>query len=96
MESLVLSMHVFVATLSNKKQSNVMGLTQMRKLSLMESSMDTILGPTLFCKHITGMESTTPVSSVLLYADDTETHHLSPTLQTAILKINSNLQNIST
>ena len=55
-----------------------------------------ILGPTLFCKHITGMESTTPVSSVLLYADDTETHHLSPTLQTAILKINSNLQNIST
>lgn len=40
MESLVLSMHVFVATLSNKKLSNVMGLTQMRKLSLMESSMD--------------------------------------------------------
>lgn len=40
MESLVLSMHVFAATLSNKKQSNVMGLTKMRKLSLMESSMD--------------------------------------------------------
>ena len=39
--------------------------------------------------------STTPESSVFLFANDTETHHSSPTLEIAVLKINSNLQNIS-
>ena len=39
--------------------------------------------------------STTPESSVFLFADDTGTHHSSPTLKIAVLKINSNLQNIS-
>ena len=33
---------------------------------------------------------------MFLYADDTQTHHSSPTLKTAVLKIYSNLQNIST
>ena len=33
---------------------------------------------------------------MFLYAYDTEIHHLSPNLETAVLKINSNLQNIST
>ena len=33
---------------------------------------------------------------MFLYADDTQTHHSSPTLETAVLKIYSNLQNIST
>ena len=55
-----------------------------------------VLGPTIFWKHINGVVSTTPESSMFLYADDTETHHSSPTLETAVLKMNSNLQNIST
>ena len=41
-----------------------------------------ILFPTLFCIHINGVVSTTPESSVFLYADDTETHQSSPTLET--------------
>ena len=32
---------------------------------------------------------------MFLYAYDTEIHHSSPNLETAVLKINSNLQNIS-
>ena len=55
-----------------------------------------VLGPTIFCIHINGVVPTTPEGSVFLYADDTETHHSSPTLETAVLKMNSNLQNIST
>ena len=55
-----------------------------------------VLGPALFCIHFNGVVSTTSESSAFLYADDTETHHSSPTLETAVLKINSYLQNIST
>ena len=55
-----------------------------------------VLGPTLFCIHINGVVSTTPESSVFLYANDTEIHHSSPTLETPVLKINSNLQSITT
>ena len=55
-----------------------------------------ILGPTLFCIHINGVVSTTPESFMFLYTDGTETRLSSPTLKTAVLKINSNLQNIST
>ena len=55
-----------------------------------------VLGPTLFCIHINGVVSTTLESSVFLYADDTDTYHSSPTLETGVLQINSNLQNIST
>ena len=53
-----------------------------------------ILGKTLFCIHINGVVSTTPESSVFLYADDTETHQPSPTLETGVLKINSNLKDM--
>ena len=42
-----------------------------------------VLGPTLFCIHINGVVSTIPESSVFFRADDTETHHSSPTLETA-------------
>ena len=55
-----------------------------------------VLGPTLFCIHINSVVSTTLESSVFLYADDTDTYHSSPTLETGVLQINSNLQNIST
>ena len=37
----------------------------------------------------------TPESSVFFDTDDTETHHSSPTLETAVLKINSNHLSIS-
>lgn len=55
-----------------------------------------VLGPTLFCIHINGLISTTPNSSMFLYADDTEVHHSSSTLEDAIANTNHNLQNIST
>ena len=51
-----------------------------------------VLGPTLFCIHINGLISTTPNSSMFLYADDTEVHHSSSTLEDAIAKTDHNLQ----
>ena len=84
----------FTITLAWTWISLVISRTSLNRGSLNQGS--TVLGPTLFCIHITSVVSTTPESSVFLYAHDTEIHHLSPNLETAVLKINSNLQNIST
>ena len=86
------SMH-FTITLAWTWISFVISRTSLNRGSLNQGS--TLLGPTLFCIHITSVVSTTPESSVFLYAYDTEIHHLNPNLETAVLKINSNLQNIS-
>ena len=84
----------FTITLAWTWISFVISRTSLNRGSLNQGS--TLLGPTLFCIHITSVVSTTPESSVFLYAYDTEIHHLNPNLETAVLKINSNLQNIST
>ena len=84
----------FTITLAWTWISFVISRTSLNRGSLNQGS--TLLGPTLFCIHITSVVSTTPESSVFLYAYDTKIHHLNPNLETAVLKINSNLQNIST
>ena len=87
----------FFSYLTNRKQFvQCNGVNSNERTVTHGVPQGSVLGPTIFCIHINGVVSTTPEGSVFLYADDTETHHSSPTLETAVLKINSNLQNIST
>ena len=96
-DTLVLSMHGFFINsyLTNRKQFvQCNGVNSNERTVTHGVPKGSILGPTLFCIHINGVVSTTPESSVFLYADDTETHQSSPTLETGLLKINSNLKDI--
>ena len=55
-----------------------------------------VLGPTIFCIHINRVVSQHPRAPCFFTLTTRCSHHSSPTLETAVLKMNSNLQNIST
>ena len=85
----------FFSYLTNRKQFvQCNGVNSNERTVTHGVPQGSILGPTLFCIHINGVVSTTPESSVFLSADDTETHQSSPTLETGVLKINSNLKDM--
>ena len=73
----------FFSYLTNRKQFvQCNGVNSNERTVTHGVPQGSILFPTLFCIHINGVVSTTPESSVFLYADDTETHQSSPTLET--------------
>ena len=85
----------FFSYLTNRKQFvQCNGVNSNERTVTHGVPQGSILFATLFCIHINGVVSTTKESSVFLYADDTETHQSSPTLETGVLKINSNLKDM--